>query len=384
MRKLLFYFLLLFPCALSAQLSHEHNNPFYNHIKRDSRSMEDCDEEPAIYFTPQGSPMEIKICRETDTLDLTEVDINYFKSLFPLEWEAGEIELLCPANALYICHSFAWAMADGSPTCNFLSEGDSSIFILDGSYEETTEAFAERAHIGDWAHSMVKSPTVPGKYESKMSTGALFRHYLDILSSPGMPTPRPKFYRKRCITEFKNRTLGNSVSMAYFSRPDTNLTNTTFRGCESLVVQATKILSGSHVNFHAPEFILFQADFHAEAGSVMTISIEENIVAPPPPPEYTPPPQLIQIISNDSHAGSKFAFNFYPNPNLGTFQIETNFPLSDVASLKVVNSLGAPVYETQNLASNEIQLLNAGSGLYFVVIILKNGTVLTQKMMVQR
>ena len=63
---------------------------------------------------------------------------------------------------------------------------------------------------------------------------------------------------------------------------------------------------------------------------------------------------------------------------------ETNFPLSDVASLKVVNSLGAPVYETQNLASNEIQLLNAGSGLYFVVIILKNGTVLTQKMMVQR
>jgi len=77
-------------------------------------------------------------------------------------------------------------------------------------------------------------------------------------------------------------------------------------------------------------------------------------------------------------------FVIIPNPNLGTFQIETNFPLTEIVSLKVVNSLGAPVYETQNLASNEIQLLNSGSGLYFVVIILKNGTVLTQKMMVQR
>jgi hypothetical protein len=46
--------------------------------------------------------------------------------------------------------------------------------------------------------------------------------------------------------------------------------------------------------------------------------------------------------------------------------------------------LDITVYEAQHLASNEIQLQNANTGLYFVVMILKDGSVLTQKMMVQR
>jgi hypothetical protein len=74
----------------------------------------------------------------------------------------------------------------------------------------------------------------------------------------------------------------------------------------------------------------------------------------------------------------------YPNPNPGIFQLETNFPLSDIANLKIINLLGATIYETQNLSSNTIQLPNFASGLHFVVIILKDGSLLTQKTMVQR
>jgi len=78
------------------------------------------------------------------------------------------------------------------------------------------------------------------------------------------------------------------------------------------------------------------------------------------------------------------AFSIIPNPNSGTFQIETNFPLSDIANLKVVNTLGIAVYKTQELLTHTIQLQDAASGMFFVVVFLKDGTMLTQKMMVQR
>jgi hypothetical protein len=77
-------------------------------------------------------------------------------------------------------------------------------------------------------------------------------------------------------------------------------------------------------------------------------------------------------------------FKLFPNPNPGIFQLETNFPLSEIGNLKIVNLLGVTVYETQTLTSNIIQLQNTANGLFFVVAILKDGTVLTQKMMVQR
>jgi len=73
-----------------------------------------------------------------------------------------------------------------------------------------------------------------------------------------------------------------------------------------------------------------------------------------------------------------------PNPNTGTFQVEANFSLSDIAHFKITNSLGATVYETQNLFSNTIQLQNSASGLHFVVAMLKDGTMLTQKMVIQK
>jgi hypothetical protein len=99
-----------------------------------------------------------------------------------------------------------------------------------------------------------------------------------------------------------------------------------------------------------------------------------------PNPLLSPPPNTI-LLQDENTTPS---FVIIPNPNPGTFQIETNFPLADITNLKITNLLGVPVYETQNVVSNEIQLQNSISGLHFVVILLKDGTMLTQKMMLQR
>ena len=78
------------------------------------------------------------------------------------------------------------------------------------------------------------------------------------------------------------------------------------------------------------------------------------------------------------------SLSIIPNPNPGTFHLETNFPLSEIGNLKISSLMGATVYESQNVTEHTIQLQNSASGMFFVVIILKDGSVLTQKMMVQR
>jgi len=98
-----------------------------------------------------------------------------------------------------------------------------------------------------------------------------------------------------------------------------------------------------------------------------------------PETPFSPPANNITL-PNENPAPS---FVIIPNPNPGTFQIETNFPLSQISNLKFINSLGATVYETQTLSSSTIQLPTVASGQHFVMVMLKDGTVLTQKMMLQ-
>jgi len=93
-------------------------------------------------------------------------------------------------------------------------------------------------------------------------------------------------------------------------------------------------------------------------------------------------PNFNNIIHQDENVTQ--TFSIIPNPNPGTFQIESNFSLTDIGNLKVLNSLGTTIYETQDLSSNTIQLPTSASGTFFVVIILKDGAVLTQKMVVRR
>jgi hypothetical protein len=54
-----------------------------------------------------------------------------------------------------------------------------------------------------------------------------------------------------------------------------------------------------------------------------------------------------------------------------------------IGNLKITNFLGASIYEAQHLTTHTIQMPTSAPGIYFVVMILKEGTVLTQKMMIQ-
>jgi len=110
-------------------------------------------------------------------------------------------------------------------------------------------------------------------------------------------------------------------------------------------------------------------------------SLTEEPEEPENPPLFSPPNP------NDTplqYATASPNFSIIPNPNSGTFQLETNFPLSEIGNLKVVNLLGVTVLETQNVAEHTIQMQHSASGMFFVVVVLKDGKMLTQKMMVQR
>jgi hypothetical protein len=156
------------------------------------------------------------------------------------------------------------------------------------------------------------------------------------------------------------------------------------------IVSTQVIPSNANVSYKAGTEIELIDGFHAKPGSIFSASIEEL--------EGCGGTQTMSSSSNDeqnkdnviqennflsSQNQASYKINLLPNPNNGTFQIETNFLLTEVANLKITNTFGIPVYETQNLVSNTFQLPNSASGLYFVIMIMKDGTVLTQKMMLR-
>ena len=172
-----------------------------------------------------------------------------------------------------------------------------------------------------------------------------------------------------------------------------NLTNQTIssnkiiKGCATLNIKDVTINNSATVVITADKEVIIKPGFHAVAGTDVSISIN---------PTSLSPPQNLLVINNETinsledekktevPINKRPSFTLFPNPNPGTFQIETNFPLDEITNFKITNSLGATVYETQNLFLNTIQLPTSVSGLHFVVAMLKTGTVLTQKMMVQR
>jgi hypothetical protein len=93
-------------------------------------------------------------------------------------------------------------------------------------------------------------------------------------------------------------------------------------------------------------------------------------------------PNIENTVSQNENASP--VFSIIPNPNSGSFQLETNFPLTDIGKIKVINLLGNTIYEIQQVTSPTIQLPAVANGQLFVAMILKDGTVLTQKMVVQR
>ena len=58
----------------------------------------------------------------------------------------------------------------------------------------------------------------------------------------------------------------------------------------------------------------------------------------------------------------------YPNPNNGTFTINTNFDPQEVTSIRVLNTVGQTVYQQAGLPNNTIQLPFATIGMFWVEI----------------
>ena len=150
-------------------------------------------------------------------------------------------------------------------------------------------------------------------------------------------------------------------------------------------ITSTQEIESGTTSYKAVASITLLPGFHAKLESEFTAQIS--------PCKNNPIPYSIPEIQNSgipenslsqTQIEAQAQVNLIPNPNPGIFQLETSFPLSDIAHLKITNMLGIPVYETQNPATNTIQLQNATNGLYFVVVVLKDGSVLTQKMMVGR
>ena len=157
------------------------------------------------------------------------------------------------------------------------------------------------------------------------------------------------------------------------------------------------ITSGQNVTYFAHNSIVIKPGFKAEAGSHFVARIEPCLSC------YESSKSMLFLNNNDDPDKKNYEtinsnnetplqdvpyhtkeFKLFPNPNPGAFQLETNFPLSAIGNLKITNMLGTTVYETQNVASNTVQLPSSATGQYFIVMILKDGSVLTRKMVVQR
>ena len=146
--------------------------------------------------------------------------------------------------------------------------------------------------------------------------------------------------------------------------------------------------------YKAGSKIILKPGFHAQAGSNFHAYIyfcdrnyslfnteDEGILKQEDYQQFIIPDSPQKLLTQEVPQGRKIMI--YPNPNPGTFQLETNFPLSAIGNLKITNLMGATVYETQNVASNTVQLQNPTAGTFFVIMILKDGAVLTRKMVVQ-
>jgi hypothetical protein len=124
---------------------------------------------PTVYvYTPFGSQIAA-------ILNTVQMDQNTYNNImYEMANEYSESTILGPATFDYNCHGYAWSMVDHGPTCWLNDNNNFHQFWYDGSYQETTEAEAEKIYYFG-QHSAVKSE-VPGYYESKWGPMALMRH----------------------------------------------------------------------------------------------------------------------------------------------------------------------------------------------------------------
>ena len=329
-----------------------------------------CHAQNVVYlYTPNGSKVSAFLLEE-----LYPYEIEYYNQEYSILYPHAE--LLADASLTYNCHSYAWNMVEGGATCWLNQRPDLHLYWDDGSYMQTTEDSVMKIFYYDGDHSAIKSITHPGKYESKWGAMPLFRHSPEY--GPASYNMQYRNYYYGCYTRYVNNQTYNSGTH-------------TILGC-MIEISNTTIHPNTTVNIHAYDFVALKQNFHAQSGSNVVISTanyelkqsQSSMLFTNNEPKVEEPYLQSLLINNTNLTNQGPSLKLYPNPNKGTFNIDANFPLTDIANFKIVNLLGVPIYETQNVASNIVRLQNSASGQFFVIMILKDGTVLTQKMIIQK
>ena len=127
-------------------------------------------------YTPNGTSVEVWYRTE-----MSSDDISYCNTYYPEQFPNATF--VSTATATYNCHSYAWNMVEGGPTCwlNATLESESSgynnlkKFWTDDSYIETTEENATKVFYFRSDHSAVIK-TAGSLYISKWGAAPLMEH----------------------------------------------------------------------------------------------------------------------------------------------------------------------------------------------------------------
>lgn len=125
-------------------------------------------------YTPEGSAIEVLYLSE-----MLEDEIDYYNTSIAQSYPNAT--LIGTATLTYNCHSYAWNMTEGGPTCwlNYTTQSGGanlSKYWTDGSYLLTTEENASKIFYYNSDHSAIFKLGDRTKYVSKWGRGPLMEH----------------------------------------------------------------------------------------------------------------------------------------------------------------------------------------------------------------
>lgn len=285
-----------------------------------------------ILYTPKGNTFRGII--RTNELSSTEKNniYNYIQDNYPNATRLGE------ATVTYNCHSYAWNITCGGPTCWVNSEANNvniSINWSDGSYIETSENSAEKIFYYNGDHSAVVS-SVSGMYESKWGAWPLMRH------APGYG---PKDY--------------NMNDRRYYKR---NIPGTIFTGPSLLNKTGTTTISLAN-SMGTPHYYSWSCSSNLEIVSSTATSIT-----------VSPKSNKSGWIKMNNHNKELEFKTWYgtpvleisgesrvPNGEYANFRAEYDFASSPTAFEWILNPLNGNTLYGENSANLDIAFYNAGT-----------------------
>ncbi|MDR1545065.1 MAG: C10 family peptidase [Prevotellaceae bacterium] len=179
-----------------------------------------------------------------------------------------------------------------------------------------------------------------------------------------------------------NITIPNSIfNVLKPVIPTVYLTTLTIGGSGSTLATVN---SGENYAYKAHQAIYLKDGFQAKSGSTFRAYIEPCANCPQaqlaPQRPYAENSET-EFESSIILSNSEPQIRIFPNPNKGTFSLQTNFSLQEILKVKVVSLLGQTVFEAASLQSERINIPSE-SGVYIVSVYTKD-KVFTEKIIVE-